>query len=382
MNETAPARGTRPRNRRALIVAAATSLFVERGYARVFMDDIARELNVVPSSLYRHFTGKPALLVAVIRSEFAFFIDVVAEGGTPTEVLRRFAACELDHRGLGVLWQREARNLPAEEQVGIRADIRLLTSTLAALVSAERPGLSAREVDFIAAGVISAGVSVSFHHSTLPRNELIDLLSGVMARIFWLEAPVGEPMQVAAEPAAAGRREAVLAGAIELFAKRGFAATSVDDIGAAAGITGPTIYHHFSGKHEILAAAIQSGMDDLWEAVRLSDRAGGGPKAMLEREVAAYTAFAVARPYSIRTLIAELDQLPLDERAVAVESQRRLVARWVKLQRAVTGDGEIVGRIRILAVTSVVNDLVQTSRLRSGPGFASALTAVARSLVV
>ena len=44
------------------------------------------------------------------------------------------------------------------------------------------------------------------------------------------------------------RRVELLAVAAQLFAERGFANVTVDDIGAAAGVSGPALYHHFDGK--------------------------------------------------------------------------------------------------------------------------------------
>src|SRR5690606_17721877 len=41
------------------------------------------------------------------------------------------------------------------------------------------------------------------------------------------------------------RREELLAVAANLFAARGFTNVTVDDIGAAAGVSGPALYHHF-----------------------------------------------------------------------------------------------------------------------------------------
>lgn len=50
-------------------------------------------------------------------------------------------------------------------------------------------------------------------------------------------------------------RARILAAAHELFATRGFDATTVKDIGAKAGITDAALYYHFRSKREILDAA-------------------------------------------------------------------------------------------------------------------------------
>src|SRR5947199_7590710 len=57
------------------------------------------------------------------------------------------------------------------------------------------------------------------------------------------------------------RAQAILDAALELFAEDGFAAVGVDRIGERAGIPGPHIYRHFSGKGELLATLIDQAMD-------------------------------------------------------------------------------------------------------------------------
>src|SRR5262245_45443874 len=60
------------------------------------------------------------------------------------------------------------------------------------------------------------------------------------------------------KPKAAGpqrdglRREMIVAAAAELFRKQSYRGTSLEDIGAAVGTTGPAIYRHFPSKDAIL----------------------------------------------------------------------------------------------------------------------------------
>jgi AcrR family transcriptional regulator len=63
-----PARRTRPPNRRELILAAATELFAVRGYEYVGLSEIAEEVAVQPSALYRHFAGQGQLLAEILRA--------------------------------------------------------------------------------------------------------------------------------------------------------------------------------------------------------------------------------------------------------------------------------------------------------------------------
>src|SRR5918911_4327851 len=57
-------------------------------------------------------------------------------------------------------------------------------------------------------------------------------------------------------PKRRSRREEILQVAVGLFAARGYHGVSMDDVGAAAGVTGPALYHHFAGKEAMLAAAL------------------------------------------------------------------------------------------------------------------------------
>ncbi|SDJ15999.1 DNA-binding transcriptional regulator, AcrR family [Actinokineospora alba] len=61
-------------------------------------------------------------------------------------------------------------------------------------------------------------------------------------------------------------RKAQLAeAAADLFGKRGYHAVGVNDIAAAAGITGPAVYRHFPNKQAVLGHVLLTGVDVLTE---------------------------------------------------------------------------------------------------------------------
>ena len=51
----------------------------------------------------------------------------------------------------------------------------------------------------------------------------------------------------------------LLSAALKLFRERGYYGAGTNDIGAAAGLTGPSIYRHFATKDELLVAAVLEG---------------------------------------------------------------------------------------------------------------------------
>lgn len=71
---------------------------------------------------------------------------------------------------------------------------------------------------------------------------------------------------------AAETRQAVLSAATELFSTRGWAATSVREVAAAAGVSVETVYAGYGSKVELLLAAVDVGVVGDGEQVALVDR--------------------------------------------------------------------------------------------------------------
>jgi AcrR family transcriptional regulator len=64
------------------------------------------------------------------------------------------------------------------------------------------------------------------------------------------------------------RRDAILARATELFDRKGFANTSLDDIARAVGITREGIYYYFKNRSEILLSIVQPQSQGLVDGLR------------------------------------------------------------------------------------------------------------------
>ena len=56
--------------------------------------------------------------------------------------------------------------------------------------------------------------------------------------------------------AKADRQTSLLREAARLFADRGYAGVSLEELGAAVGISGPAVYRHFAGKQALLGAIL------------------------------------------------------------------------------------------------------------------------------
>ncbi|MBB4934510.1 AcrR family transcriptional regulator [Lipingzhangella halophila] len=69
----------------------------------------------------------------------------------------------------------------------------------------------------------------------------------------------------------AERREQIMDAATRAFARAGFAATSVDDIAAEAGVTRVLLYRHFDAKADLYRAVLDRACERLAERVGSDD---------------------------------------------------------------------------------------------------------------
>src|ERR1022692_2575939 len=71
---TARLPATRPPDRKEAILRASATLFAQKGFAAVGIDDIGAAVGITGPAIYRHFPGKDAVLTAVILSLLDEFV--------------------------------------------------------------------------------------------------------------------------------------------------------------------------------------------------------------------------------------------------------------------------------------------------------------------
>jgi AcrR family transcriptional regulator len=155
------------------------------------------------------------------------------------------------------------------------------------------------------------------------------------------------------------RREAVLDAAAALFLEHGFHGTSVDDLGAAAGISGPGLYRHFASKDALLMAVL----DRLWSQLKPAlDRIPVLPPAeALDVLLEAHLDLALGQPDAVVLLIRELRHLPDDYRARSRRNHRRYVDAWAAAIQGVHPDLELD---EARTVTLAVHGVIDSAALR------------------
>ncbi|GGK94607.1 TetR family transcriptional regulator [Mangrovihabitans endophyticus] len=150
-------------------------------------------------------------------------------------------------------------------------------------------------------------------------------------------------------PRRRSRREEILEIAVGLFAARGYHGVSMDDIGSAAGVTGPALYHHFAGKEAMLAAALIPVSEGLLHGGR--ERVARHPDdahAALTDLISFHVEFALENPAVIALHLHELDRLPQEPRRQIRRLQRLYVEEWVGVLTALR-PGIDAAEARVLA---------------------------------
>jgi AcrR family transcriptional regulator len=98
------------------------------------------------------------------------------------------------------------------------------------------------------------------------------------------------------------RRRQLFDQALTLFAERGYAATTMDDIAEAAGVTKPLVYQHFDSKRALYLELLDSFSHALTERIVTAASAAEGPRGQVEEGMAAYFGMMVDNEQSFRLI--------------------------------------------------------------------------------
>src|ERR1700754_3458718 len=159
------------------------------------------------------------------------------------------------------------------------------------------------------------------------------------------------------------RRSQLIAAAERLVAERGFLAVRLEDIGAAAGGSGPAIYRHFPNKEALLVELL----------VGISTRLLAGATAVVAEAPDAATAldglidfhldFTLGESDLIRIQDRDLGHLPEPAKRQVRKAQRQYVEIWVDVLRQLNrADSEADARLMAHAVFGLLNSTPHSIR--------------------
>ena len=103
---------------------------------------------------------------------------------------------------------------------------------------------------------------------------------------------------------AAQRREQLIAIGRQLFAERGFDATSVEEVASRAKVSKPVVYEHFGGKEGLYAVVVDREVRSLLDRIAAALTAGH-PRELLEQAALALLDYIDQEPDGFQVLVRE-----------------------------------------------------------------------------
>jgi len=177
------------------------------------------------------------------------------------------------------------------------------------------------------------------------------------------------------------RRLQLLAAAERLFAERGFLAVRLEDIGAAAGVSGPAIYRHFPNKESLLVELLVGISTRLLAGAREARARSADAAAALDDLIDFHLDFALGEPDLIRIQDRDLAYLPAAAEKQVRKAQRQYVEVWVGVLRELNPKlAEADARLTAHAIFGLLNSTPHS--MKSPDGSHAKPTRAARSRAI
>lgn len=112
--------------RRAQIIEAAVSCFLEKGYTNTSMSDIIKASGLSSGSIYSHFSGKEDILITAINERLENVKNLYAalpEGAGPQDILETIYTNQMANENFSAMLRIRLESLHAPEIARATADI-------------------------------------------------------------------------------------------------------------------------------------------------------------------------------------------------------------------------------------------------------------------
>ena len=178
--------GITPRGlaRRERLLSAAAELVAQRGFHAVGIGDIGAAAGVTGSAIYRHFSSKQEILVALFDAVLDDLLDgarsAVREADGAEATVRALVCWHVDFalrdRSVIAVYDQESHNLPEDDRQRFRRKQRAYVELWVDAVVPLRPDLSRPALTAAVHAVFGLLNSVSDHATRVPDSVLAALL--------------------------------------------------------------------------------------------------------------------------------------------------------------------------------------------------------------
>lgn len=135
-----------------------------------------------------------------------------------------------------------------------------------------------------------------------------------------------------------GQREMILSNAAQLFAQRGYAGTSMNEVAAACGVSKATLYHYVRDKHDLAVRIAEEHVQRLEAVVEEVLREHETPEARLGALIRSFVAEYAMAQNAQRVLTEDVRFLREEDQQRIIGVERRVVAAFARTIAEVRGE--------------------------------------------
>lgn len=174
-----------PLTRREMILRTAATMFGERGFHAVRLDDLGAACGVTGPAIYRHFPSKEAILVAIFdrfMEELSGGQQEILERGdddmtTLDELIRFHVSFAISNMRWMSIWDQHEAHLADADRARLRRKQRTVLTAVTGLLRQILPGLGKAEAAARVNAVTGMVHSVTAFRGHLPLAEEADLIA-------------------------------------------------------------------------------------------------------------------------------------------------------------------------------------------------------------
>jgi AcrR family transcriptional regulator len=152
------------------------------------------------------------------------------------------------------------------------------------------------------------------------------------------------------------RRAQLLTAAASLFAERGFANVTLEELGSAVGISGPAVYRHFPSKDAVLAELLIEVSNRLIDGAEAAVADSNSNQGALESLIAFQTDFALRNRNVIWIQRRDLTHLERSDAQIVRALQRNFINLWIGVLTGLQPDlTPSLARTKVQATLAMIN---------------------------
>jgi AcrR family transcriptional regulator len=153
------------------------------------------------------------------------------------------------------------------------------------------------------------------------------------------------------------QREMILARAAELFAHRGYPATSMNQVAEACGFSKALLYHYYRDKYSLLVSIAESHVSRLVDLVADVEQLGLAPEPRLRELIRRFVREYAGTQHAHRVLTEDVKFLEGEDRERVIAFERSVVAGFARVVQLLRPDlqGEALAKPLTMLLFGMIN---------------------------